>query len=1475
LLDSEGVPEGCLLSVRAGSTRRQAPAEKNKPFWFPRGTSFALPLKVDLLAPLGSATLDLNSRSDSYDVEILPPEGSAGTKTSMRVNLRVREDSAPAEVRSSSYPSGAGPASGAAASLIDHAIGPSPQSSRSVPGATTSQASSSRRHLMALAARTYLEEHNLFLWVQTLLQDLIRDKPVDPWKYIEVQLGSAKKGIPSDQKAEPGRPVGGAEETTGEAAEHDGGDYCGDGASPGPGAEAAGMVALSSFAKAAVAGEIPALLGTKAATQPSNGDSPATRELQMDLSKPSGDPPGQPATARSITSTVISAATGKDSARDAEHQEAAKAILVARAEAIAEVEKQRSSLNDGELPPPPPPARGVRSSPRPSSDSSVDTLKAKAREALHSELSEASAAIAQTQVSTEDALRQRAQTAVAAEAIGTLGEEAQEALRLRVAGVLTDATLDGSLTRNLEALLVEKKAAPDPSAEAAGMVALSKFANAAVAGEIPALLSTKASPEEGSSTSKEAAAAEPVRRGESEDRLGELASFSFETAPPSASALPGERSKRIAPGSAMPGTNSTASSCCTSPATTMRGGWWAPPPKTSVATWSMELPVLLERAAREQDNPRPADRGGLAEAPAITSEQLQAAKLKAQSALQSAICSDLEAPAITPEQLQAAKLKAQSALQSAICSDLEEPGTAAPQHGGGSLDTNALTTAKKKAQQSLLASLHQPSDEARSAPRIEDEAAVPVRMKPSVGTWYMHQRAEAASPAKEKTEPKPDTFDIEAVKKMARSALIVSLKAGDETEHPDKPTGQTRELEIAAPQPGGGSADASALAIAKKKAQQSLVASLAQPSDDARPSNLINDEASIPSRMKPSVGTWYMQQPKRDAVDAAYVELRPSNDSLENKEPAPLTSDTPAASSVEPPAVPTKSCLAGSDPKRLTKRTSVEFKMDAEVESQGEEEVRPRASRVSLQRKPTGFSKAALDSVNDEEDENDLENNVSFSEAVDADSGLEGEQQLTPTKRSLMRKPTGFVKQISCGESDNEENSEEARTPAGFRLQRRLSFEIPAGTIGELVIRVRTMVYTSVDRSLRRSAKKAAQAGKGGVIRFSEEEVEEEEVSDSEAPAKVDRKRAGTKFAGSGEDTIPNIRFSESEVSDSEAPAELDRKRAGTKFVRSGTNTIPILAEKMHKRPSFANDVEEIESELPAVDSIERRGSYRSQRRFSAELPTIVLAEVIRLVRRNFYCKAATHIESAADDAVANNAVVKMTVQNINYPQLAGDAALLLVFEQVVRKEIAAAAGGQITSEHVCLTLSAGSVVVRAVVTPPDGKGGSTYAGALARKLGTAPALAENVAQKLSAVDGIAAVSTGQITVTGVETAVEATGASSEVAKAACSPKARLPGSSTPFSEGGLASVADLESKIRARNDRFRCENDALRRENQRLKGLRYKGDTSGQLSSENELLRSELGRLASICGSKKKLGAGGLSAPTAGQQRSGGPKVD
>mmetsp|Transcript_10299 Transcript_10299/g.36100 ORF Transcript_10299/g.36100 Transcript_10299/m.36100 type:complete len:871 (-) Transcript_10299:96-2708(-) len=62
---------------------------------------------------------------------------------------------------------------------------------------------------------------------------------------------------------------------------------------------------------------------------------------------------------------------------------------------------------------------------------------------------------------------------------------------------------------------------------------------------------------------------------------------------------------------------------------------------------------------------------------------------------------------------------------------------------------------------------------------------------------------------------------------------------------------------------------------------------------------------------------------------------------------------------------------------------------------------------------------------------------------------------------------------------------------------------------------------------------------------------------------------------------------------------------------------------------------------------------------------------------------------------------------------------------------------------------------------------------------------------------------------------------------------------STSILSGG--SLAELEQRIRMRNERFRKENEALRLENERLKSLRAFGEETKKLGQENETLKSQL----------------------------------
>ena len=60
-MQTTGLLDGCILSVRAGSTHRQAAAKpQDLRLCFPKGLKHADP-KVDLLAPLGSSLEDLQA----------------------------------------------------------------------------------------------------------------------------------------------------------------------------------------------------------------------------------------------------------------------------------------------------------------------------------------------------------------------------------------------------------------------------------------------------------------------------------------------------------------------------------------------------------------------------------------------------------------------------------------------------------------------------------------------------------------------------------------------------------------------------------------------------------------------------------------------------------------------------------------------------------------------------------------------------------------------------------------------------------------------------------------------------------------------------------------------------------------------------------------------------------------------------------------------------------------------------------------------------------------------------------------------------------------------------------------------------------------------------------------------------------------------------------------------------------------------
>lgn len=163
LQDLASLPEETVLSVRAGATRRQAPVSAMKDdalrFRFPQNLATCEPLKIDVLKPVATQRLVLQPDQSDYRMEF-------GLQGGDSVGFAIHVRSEP------EMP-------GAAASF------PEPPPSRA--GCTV------EAHLSyqdaAHNAKSYLENHNILPYIQSLLYAVIQDKPGDPFRFMWAQLG--------------------------------------------------------------------------------------------------------------------------------------------------------------------------------------------------------------------------------------------------------------------------------------------------------------------------------------------------------------------------------------------------------------------------------------------------------------------------------------------------------------------------------------------------------------------------------------------------------------------------------------------------------------------------------------------------------------------------------------------------------------------------------------------------------------------------------------------------------------------------------------------------------------------------------------------------------------------------------------------------------------------------------------------------------------------------------------------------------------------------------------------------------------------------------------------------------------------------------------------------------------------------------------------------------------------------------------
>lgn len=193
-MSTEGIPDGCVLSVRAGATRRQAPVAADRPFRFPAPASEALPFKVDVLEPVASARLILRPgeerrRDCQYTIPLESAESAAAELVAGALpSGDTKKDAKEADM---SVTIAVKPSDDAkdepGVAKTDAGEDPSRPGSSSKKRASTGSSASSR-HGQASAAREYLDQHNLVEFTQLLVQSVIKEQPDRPYAFMAKQF---------------------------------------------------------------------------------------------------------------------------------------------------------------------------------------------------------------------------------------------------------------------------------------------------------------------------------------------------------------------------------------------------------------------------------------------------------------------------------------------------------------------------------------------------------------------------------------------------------------------------------------------------------------------------------------------------------------------------------------------------------------------------------------------------------------------------------------------------------------------------------------------------------------------------------------------------------------------------------------------------------------------------------------------------------------------------------------------------------------------------------------------------------------------------------------------------------------------------------------------------------------------------------------------------------------------------------------
>lgn len=156
LTHADGIPEGSMVSIRAGDSRRLAPLRFDEPFRFSGTRESANPFKIDIFSQLGRSRLVLRATEPHYVARIQKEDGGVAT-----LEFEARDNS---------------------------------DRERRHKKTDISKAQSgsvrARAQRTVLASR-YMDEHGLHQYMQGLIQSLITERPENPYQYMIDQLQAA------------------------------------------------------------------------------------------------------------------------------------------------------------------------------------------------------------------------------------------------------------------------------------------------------------------------------------------------------------------------------------------------------------------------------------------------------------------------------------------------------------------------------------------------------------------------------------------------------------------------------------------------------------------------------------------------------------------------------------------------------------------------------------------------------------------------------------------------------------------------------------------------------------------------------------------------------------------------------------------------------------------------------------------------------------------------------------------------------------------------------------------------------------------------------------------------------------------------------------------------------------------------------------------------------------------------------------